>query len=84
MRKFIRMSRKEKLIAKLRDSSFDSNWTLADIVALLALHKFEKVGGKGSHQVFVSPDFESPVVLAPHGKQIKSGYIRSIRKMIQP
>lgn len=78
------MSRKDKLITKLSNPASDHNWTLAEVVALLAFHGFEKVGGKGSHQVFVSPRFESPVVLAPHGNQIKSGYIRSIRTLIQP
>ena len=84
LRKFIRVGRKEKLIAKLSNSASDHNWTLTEVVALLAFHGFEKVGGKGSHQVFVSLDYDAPVVLAPHGNQIKSGYIRAIRNLIQP
>ena len=78
------MSRREKQLAKLRNPASDQNWTLPEVVKLLTDHGFEKVGGKGSHQVFVSPDFDSPVVLAPHGNQIKSGYIRSLRALINP
>ncbi len=78
------MSREEKLVAKLRSSTSDQNWTLAEVVLLLDFHGFKKVGGKGSHQVFVSEKFATPVVLAPHGNQIKSGYIRSIRNLLKP
>ena len=83
-RKFLRMSREEKLVAKLRSSTSDQNWTLTEVVLLLNFYGFKKVGGKGSHQVFISENFASPVVLAPHGKQIKSGYIRSIRNLLKP
>lgn len=78
------MSRKEKQLEKLRKQSSDGNWTLSEVTRLLADHGFVQTGGRGSHQVFVSPDFQSPIVLAPHGKKIKSGYIRAIREIIQP
>lgn len=76
------MSRKGKLIAKLQNPAADANWTLADTLRLLSLHGFSEVGGKGSHRVFVSPDHDAPIVLAPHGNQIKSGYIRAIREIL--
>jgi predicted RNA binding protein YcfA (HicA-like mRNA interferase family) len=82
LRIILRMSRKEKLIAKLLNPASDGNWTLADTVRILSMYGFAEVGGKGSHRVFVSPDFESPIVLAAHGNQIKSGYIRAIREII--
>jgi predicted RNA binding protein YcfA (HicA-like mRNA interferase family) len=78
------MSRKEKLIAKLQNPAADGNWTLADTLRLLSLHGFSEVGRKGSHRVFVSAAYDSPVVLAPHGNQIKSGYIRAIREILAP
>lgn len=78
------MSRKEKLIAKLQNPAADRNWTLADTLRLLVLHGFSEVGGKGSHRVFVSPGYDAPIVLAPHGNQIKSGYLRAIREILAP
>jgi predicted RNA binding protein YcfA (HicA-like mRNA interferase family) len=83
-RKILRVSRKKKQLEKLRNSASDGNWTLAEVIRLLTDHGFTQTGGRGSHQVHVSPDYPSPIVLAPHGNQIKSGYIRAIREIIQP
>jgi predicted RNA binding protein YcfA (HicA-like mRNA interferase family) len=82
LRNILRVSRKEKLIAKLQNPASDGNWTLADTLRLLTLHGFSEVGGRGSHRVFISPDHDTPIVLAPHGSQIKSGYIRAIREIL--
>jgi predicted RNA binding protein YcfA (HicA-like mRNA interferase family) len=79
LRKILRVSRKEKLIAKLKNNASDGNWTLDEVLALLSLFGFTKTGGRGSHQVFTSPDFDPAITLAPHGGKIKSGYIRQIR-----
>lgn len=76
------MGRKEKLLLKLANPASDGNWTLPEVQRLLNNHNFILDGGRGSHQVYVSPEFESPIVLAPHGNQIKSGYIRSIREIL--
>jgi len=78
------MSRKGKLIAKLQNPDADGNWTLAETLRLLSFHGFAEVGGRGSHRVFVSPAYDAPIVLAPHGSQIKSGYIRAIREILAP
>lgn len=84
MRIIIPISRKDKLVAKLQNPASDGNWTLADTLRLLTLHGYSEVGGKGSHRVFISPDYDAPIVLAPHGNQIKSGYIRAIREILAP
>jgi len=76
------MSRKAKLLAKLGNPSSDGNWTLAEVLRLLSDHGFVQTGGRGSHMVFVSEAYLNPIVLAPHGNQIKSGYIRTIRETI--
>lgn len=78
------MSRKDKQLQKLSNPASDGNWTLAETIRLLKSHGFTLTGGRGSHQVFVSPDYPTPIVLAPHGSKIKSGYIRAIREIIQP
>ena len=80
----LRVSRTDKLIAKLQNPAADGNWTLAATLRLLSLHGFTEVGGKGSHRVFVSATYDAPIVLAPHGNQIKSGYIRAIREILAP
>lgn len=82
LRKILRVGRKEKLLLKLSNPASDGNWTLGEVRRLLKGHNFTLDGGRGSHQVYVSPDFENPIVLAPHGSQIKSGYIRSIREIL--
>ena len=77
------MGKFEKLIEKLNNLKSDNAWTFDDAVYLLENSKFEKVGGKGSHQVYQNNDKQKTVVLAKHGNKIKSGYIRSIRKAIK-
>ena len=46
---------------------------------LLEAHGYVARGGKGSHWVFVAPDRDRPIVLAEHGKWLKSGYVRMLR-----
>lgn len=76
------MSKKEKLIAKLRNRQSDNNWTMDECVMILALFGWSKTGGKGSHQVFSNPARDDVFVLASHGKSIKSGYIRELRELL--
>lgn len=76
------MGKFEKLIEKLGNLKSDNAWTFEDAVYLLENSDFEKVGGKGSHQVYQCEASQKTVVLAKHGNKIKSGYIRSIRKAL--
>mgnify|MGYP001783826578 FL=1 len=76
------MGKFEKLIEKLRNLNSDNAWTFDDAVYILETSKFKKVGGKGSHQVYQNNATQKTVVLARHGKKVKSGYIRSIRKAL--
>lgn len=82
MRKYLRMSSKNKLRAKLGNVASDHNWTLAEAELVLTQNGFSHVGGAGSHRVYSHPELDQPVVLAAHGKGIKSGYIRKIREAI--
>ncbi len=82
LHKFLFVSRKEKQLAKLKNHKSDNNWTLNEVLTLLGNHGFIKTGDAGSHQVFISPEFDAPIVLAPHGEKIKSGYIRKIRETL--
>ncbi len=77
------MGKFEKLIEKLNNQNSDCSWTFDDAVYVLENSQFEKVGGKGSHQVYQNEATQKTVVLAKHGKKIKSGYIKSIRKAIE-
>ena len=79
MRKYLRMSSKAKLLLKLANQSGDANWTLNEAMVLLAQNGFSQAGGKGSHRVFTHPDYDNAIVLAAHGKKLKTGYIRAIR-----
>ena len=79
MRKYLRMSSKAKLLLKLASHSSDANWTLDEAMVLLAQNGFSQTGGKGSHRVFTHPEYDSAIVLAAHGKKIKTGYVRAIR-----
>lgn len=73
------MGKFEKLIRKLRNMKSDNAWSFEDAVYILENLKFEKVGGKGSHQVYQNSSMQKTIVLAKHGNKIKSGYIKSIR-----
>jgi predicted RNA binding protein YcfA (HicA-like mRNA interferase family) len=73
------VSRKSKLLAKLANHDADSTWTVADAEWLLAQHGYVGRIGKGSHRAFVAPNRARPIVLAMHGKWLKSGYIRMLR-----
>lgn len=83
MRIYLRMSGKNKLRAKLASLASDKNWTLADAELILIQHGFVKRSGEGSHRIFSHASLDQPLVLAAHGKAIKSGYIRAIRQAIQ-
>ena len=76
------MSSKGKLRAKLASVGSDKNWTLDEAELVLTQHGFIKRPGPGSHRIFSHPNLDQPVVLAAHGKSIKSGYIRAIRQAI--
>ena len=80
---FLKMGKFEKLMDKLGNLTSDNAWSFDDAVYILENFKFEKVGGRGSHQVFQNNDTQKTVVQACHGKKIKSGYIKSIRKAIE-
>lgn len=82
MRIILRMSKKNKLRAKLDTFASDANWTLAEAELILAQHGFKHVGGEGSHRVWSHTGLDQPVVLAAHGKGIKTGYIKRIRQAI--
>ena len=82
LRKYLRVSRKKKQLEKLANIAADNSWTLDEAVWLLLAHGYTLTGGKGSHQVFTAPDKDAPIVLAAHGKKLKSGYIRMIRQEI--
>ncbi len=77
------MGKFEKLIEKLNNQKSDCAWTFDDAVYVLENSQFDKVGGKGSHQVYQNATRQKTVVLAKHGNKIKSGYIRSIRKALE-
>lgn len=76
------MSSKSKLLAKLSNSASDKNWTLAEAELILAQHGFVSRNTGSSHRVFSHPGRHDNLVLAAHGKSIKSGYIREIRAAI--
>lgn len=73
------MSRHKKQLAKLNEPGSDNNWTLDELISLLLEEGWVQRGGKGSHRVFTSPDYEESIVLAAHGKGIKPVYIRTVR-----
>lgn len=68
----LRMSRKDKQLAKLRNPAADNNWTLAEVLVLLQNQGYVQVGGKSSHIVLVSPNYDEPLTLAAHGKKSKA------------
>ena len=76
------MGKFEKLIEKLNSQKSDNAWTFDDLVYILEKSKYEKAGGKGSYQVYQNVENQKTIVLAKHGKKIKSGYIRSVRKAL--
>jgi len=76
------MAARDKLLLKLAAESSDANWTLAEAMLLLAQKGFvlrKKTSGS-SHKIFIHPDCDDAIVLAAHGKKIKSGYVRAIRE----
>jgi predicted RNA binding protein YcfA (HicA-like mRNA interferase family) len=77
------MSSRKKLRTKLENFASDHNWTLAEAELVLSQHGFSNVGGEGSHRVYSHPQLDQPVVLAAHGKAIKSGYVRRIRQALE-
>lgn len=77
------MGKFEKLMEKLNNRKSDNAWLFDDVVYLLESFGFNKEGGKGSHQVFQNTKMEKTVVLAKHGKKIKSGYVKSLRKAVK-
>lgn len=83
MRKYLRMSSKNKLRSKLASFASDKNWTLAEAETLLLQHGFVSRETGGSHRVFSHPSLADNVVLVAHGKGIKPCYIRTIRQAIQ-
>ncbi len=76
------MSQKKKRFEKLKNHQSDHNWTLDEMVKLLADFSFELAGGKGSHQVFISSNHDQQIVLAPHGKHLKRCYVVSVRNIL--
>jgi|GEM_PF-5585640 len=82
MRKYLRMSSKSKLLAKLSNVASDKGWTLADAEMLLTLHGFTKRNTGSSHRVFTHPGLRDAVTLAAHGKGIKPIYIKIIRQAL--
>lgn len=82
MRKGLRMSKKNKLRAKLDNFAADLNWTLADAELVLTQHGFVREEGKGSHINFKHPLLNEPFTVVCHGHQVKPCYIRMIRKAI--
>jgi len=77
------VSTRKKLLEKLSSFASDAGWTADEVFTLLAHHGFTTDSGKGSHQVFFNPARpEVRFVLAVHGKKIKSGYIRELRRLL--
>lgn len=72
------MTQKEKLLKKLSNPDSDGNWTMAEIVKLLADHGWVLNRVKGSHHIFGRKD-NPQIVVAAHGNAIKKGYLREIR-----
>lgn len=67
-----KMTKKEKQLAKLSNPKSDNNWTMDEAVNLLKAHGFFETGGKSSHRVFTSPHYDTPIILAAHGKNSKA------------
>lgn len=83
MRKIICMSSLSKLLKKLANIGSDTNWTLDEAILLLELNGFSlRKSGGSSHRVFVHPTYPNLIVLAAHGKKIKTGYVRDIREAL--
>lgn len=82
MQQFPQMGKLRNLLRRLENPDADSAWTFDDAVYVLKSFRFECVGGKGSLQVFQNTEKQKTLVLARHGKKIKSGYIRSLRKAL--
>jgi len=76
------MGKLRKLLSRLENPDADNAWTFDEAVYVLKALHFDCVGGKGSHQVFQNEKRQKTIVLAQHGGKIKSGYIRSLRKVV--
>ncbi len=77
------MSKKAKLLAKLKAGTSDKAFTFDEAVQLLLNAGFILDGGKGSHQVYRHKDGRR-MVIPFHGKTVKPVYIREIRKLLNP
>ena len=82
VRKILRVSSKTKLLNKLANFASDKNWTLDEAELVLTHCGFTKRDTGSSHRVFSHHALDQPLVLAAHGKSIKSGYIRLIRQAV--
>lgn len=82
MRKYLRMSSKNKLLAKLSNSGADKTWSLADAELLLTKHGFISRKGKGSHINFSHPALNDVFTIPAHGRGIKPAYVKMIRQAI--
>lgn len=77
------MSSHSKLLKKLANIASDANWTIDEAELLLELKGFSKrKSGGSSHRVFVHPTYPHLIVLAAHGKKLKTGYVRQIREAL--
>lgn len=72
MRKYLRMSKKRKLLTKLANFNADNTWTFDEAAWLLLAHGYTLRGSEGSHRAFTAPGKERPIVLVEHGKNSRA------------
>lgn len=83
MRKILRMSKKNKLRAKLNNFASDKSWTLEEAELVLSHHGFTRRSGHGSHIKYTHPALSDVFTIVCHGNQVKPCYIRMIRLAVQ-
>jgi predicted RNA binding protein YcfA (HicA-like mRNA interferase family) len=74
------LSRREKLIGKMRRSS--TNIRFGEVKALLRYEGFVLFNKRGSHYTYHRPDGRLLTVVRPHGKR-KTCHTEDIRKILE-
>jgi predicted RNA binding protein YcfA (HicA-like mRNA interferase family) len=76
------MTRKEKLLEKLENTSSDKSWTFEEVVRILSTLGFSLKRIHGSHHVFSNDEKEKDICIPRHGSNVKPAYIREIRERL--
>jgi predicted RNA binding protein YcfA (HicA-like mRNA interferase family) len=78
------MTRKIKLLDRLRNPGSDKSWSFADAEQILLDNGYVLKRIHGSHHVFGNDAKNLDIVLPKHGSAVKPPYIRKIRSQLLP